>query len=269
MKNSIGSKKKAKSFPWLDETPAWERREAQRHYDPRRDVFESSFLEKPLPRTEALRRRRRGEPLEYILAHVHLGGRTLRCDSRALIPRAETETLARRFTGRLTGLPPGPVVDCGTGCGLLADWVARRSPRPVIAVDLDPDALELARENRRDDGHYELLRGDRLEAVGGDIAGVVANLPYVIRGEDELPESVRRFEPDGALYCPADADRFYGGFLERAAEILRPGGELWMELDPRWIDRLTPRVRQRAGWERVIPHRDLREKNRFLQLIAS
>ncbi len=269
MKNSTGSKKKAKSFPWLDEAPAWEQREATRHFDPERDVIVSSFLDQPLPHPEALRRRRRGEPLEYILGHVHLGGRRLRCDPRALIPRPETETLARRFTDRLSEMPAGPIVDCGTGTGVLADWVAARSSRDVIAVDRDPGALELARDNRRPGSHYALMQGDRLEAVGRGVAGVVANLPYVERGGDDLEESVRRFEPDGALYYPGDGESFYGGFLRRAAAILRPDGQLWMELDPGWIERLTRRARAQTEWRRIVSHRDLADKPRFLQLIAS
>lgn len=253
----------------MDEVPAWEQREANRHYDPGREVFESPFLDGPLPRTEALRRRRRGEPLEYILGHVHLGGRELRCDPRALIPRTETETLARRFTGRLPDLPAGPIVDCGTGGGFLADWVARRCDRPVVAVDVDRPALQLARENRRVDGSYALLQADRLEAVGVGIAGVVANLPYVMRGDADLEDSVRRFEPDVALYCPGKGESFFLGFLERSTEVLRSGGEVWMELNPRWIQRLAPRIRTRSGWSRVHVHRDLRGANRFLQLVAA
>jgi ribosomal protein L11 methyltransferase len=47
----------------------------------------------------------------------------------------------------LRQLPPGPVLDIGCGSGILALAAARAWHRPALAVDIDPLAVMVAREN--------------------------------------------------------------------------------------------------------------------------
>ncbi|MDQ3822959.1 MAG: 50S ribosomal protein L11 methyltransferase [Actinomycetota bacterium] len=52
----------------------------------------------------------------------------------------------------LLGLPPGAVLDIGSGSGVLAIAAARLGHRPVIAVDNDPAAVEATAENAAANG---------------------------------------------------------------------------------------------------------------------
>lgn len=237
---------------WLADTPDWERREIQRHYRPDSDSLHSSYLSGPVPLAEARERRREGEPLEYILAHCHAGSFTLKTDSRALVPRPETENLVRRVREDLKDRPDGPVVDCGTGSGFIAGMIAGTSSRLIVGVDRFEDPLELARENRRLHGwRIELLRADRLRALAPGLACVVANLPYVRKGSRRLETSVREHEPSTALFAAGDRLSFYEEFHEQAADRLRPGGVLWMELEPDLADRLHGSLRSASAWSTV------------------
>lgn len=224
---------------WVDETPAWEQREVDRHLTSDETHLRSEFIESPISLQKARERRSNGEPLEYILGHCHVADMTLGLNESVLIPRPETETLLRRFSDRLEALPDGALIDCGTGSGVLAVGIARSSDRFVVGTDVSRSALQLARDNaRRNESRVQFLMADRLEPLRGPVAGIVANLPYVLRDSSRLEDSVRKYEPHEALFVPDDPETFYGEFLNRALDILRPAGELWMELDGELLEQV-------------------------------
>jgi len=121
---------------------------------------------------EAVRRREAGEPVAYIRGLKEFHGLAFSVDSRALIPRPETETLVDIAIGevmaRLSDRPyeagggpggggdPIRIADVGTGSGAIAVAiaVALRERRvtmgrhvTILATERSPEALQLAREN--------------------------------------------------------------------------------------------------------------------------
>lgn len=150
-----------------------------------------------------LARRERREPVAYILGYKWFRGISLRVDPRALIPRPETELLVEVSLALRSG---ARVADVGTGGGAVA--LALKMERPDLAVtgiDTSEDALAVARENRDRLGvDVELVRADLLDRDRYD--AVVANLPYVARG-DRLPPEIELFEPPDAVYAGVDGLR--------------------------------------------------------------
>ncbi len=125
-----------------------------------------------------LARREAREPVAYILGRREFRRLALAVDRRVLIPRPETELLVEVGLG----LAPGTrVVDVGTGSGAVA--LALKDERPdlvVRGIDIDPDALEVARANAARLGlEVEFARADLLDGERYD--AVLANLPYVAR----------------------------------------------------------------------------------------
>src|SRR5258708_36983577 len=98
---------------------------------------EKSFL-------EYVSRRKRGEPIAYIVGHKEFYGLDLAINPAVLIPRPETEllvdlALARSFES---------MVDLGTGSGALALAVKKQRPAAkVVAVEASAAALVVARRN--------------------------------------------------------------------------------------------------------------------------
>ena len=152
---------------------------------------------------ELVARRARNEPVAYILGEWGFRRLTLKVDRRALIPRPETEVVVERCLAHLRGLDAPRVVDVGTGTGAIALAIADEHPGArVTALDVSPEALELARENAAATGlDVELLEHDvRLGLPGGSYDLVVSNPPYV--EPDDLPAlmpDVRDYEPHVAL----------------------------------------------------------------------
>ena len=91
-----------------------------------------------------------GEPLQYVIGHVDFWGLQIKCDSRALIPRPETELLVEEVLNCriMNDKHPATVVEIGTGTGCIVLTLAKQRPDANFkAVDLSSEALELAREN--------------------------------------------------------------------------------------------------------------------------
>jgi release factor glutamine methyltransferase len=144
------------------------------------------------------------EPVAYILGKRHFRRLELDSDSRALIPRPETELLVE--VG-LT-LPAGwRVLDVGTGSGAVA--LALKDERPHLRVtgsDLSEDALALARANGERLGlDVRWLAADLLEGVPDEFDAILSNPPYVPDGDRAtLAPEILRHEPASALFAGED-----------------------------------------------------------------
>ena len=147
-----------------------------------------------------LERRRKREPLAYVLGEWGFRRLTLKTDARALVPRPETEVLVERALALISDMPEPRVLDVGVGCGAIALAIADEHPGSrVTGVDKSPDALALARENAQSLGIDIDLRtgGADVAAEGWDL--VVSNPPYVAQAALSSLQPELRWEPYAAL----------------------------------------------------------------------
>ena len=187
---------------------------------------------------EALTRLRQGEPLPYVLGEWNFYGLPLYVGPQVLIPRDDTCALAELAIHRALFLDQDPrILDlcCGSGCIGLA-IASRLKDARVTLGDLSKEALSVARKNIQRNhlgGRVSCVQVDAMEeppAFLGKFDMIVSNPPYVTAGEmEELPPSVRDFEPHMALYGGPDGLDFYRSITERYRSILKPGGFLCYE----------------------------------------
>lgn len=212
----------------------------------------------------AVERRARGEPLAYVTGVVGFRTLVLRSDSRALIPRPETEGVVDRA---LALSPGGVAIDVGTGTGCLAlSLRAEGRYGRVAAVDIDRAALSLAEQNRRRLGlEVDLLLGDLTMPVASASADlVVSNPPYVSEGEyAALPPGVRDFEPRLALASGADGLDASRRLLRDGLRVLRPGGWIILELASNRGETLAV-LASELGWRDLRVDEDLFGRSRYL-----
>lgn len=190
-----------------------------------------------LARFRALVKRRRGhEPVAYLRGEREFYGRTFRVDARVLIPRPDTETLVTVALHRTRHVSMAMrALDLCTGSGCVAITLARERPTGfVVASDLSPGALDVARNNAQRLGAYNMsfLAGDLFEAVKGMRFDVVtANPPYIPSAEIAgLAADVREHEPRMALDGGESGTRLTSKIIEQAREHLEPGGTLAVEV---------------------------------------
>lgn len=178
-----------------------------------------------------------GEPLQYVVGSTEFWGLEIMCDSRALIPRPETELLVEEVLGCriMTDKRPAAVVDVGTGTGCIAITLAKqRTDAAIKAVDLSAEALDLAQENAGRhgvQGRILWMQNNLLERFAPDSTDVVvANLPYISSGDwKTLSSSVRNYEPKTALDAGPTGMELIEDLALQARSVLVPEGMLFLE----------------------------------------
>lgn len=171
-----------------------------------------------------IERRLQREPSAYIAGMREFFGLEFEVTPAVLIPRPETELLVEIGLAELRAHPRSVVVDVGTGSGCIAVSVAANAPSAtVIATDVSPDALAVARRNAtRHGANVTLTRGHLASAIAR--AGIIlANLPYIPSTVVEtLDPEIRDWEPRCALDGGPDGLSLIGPLIADCATRLHP-----------------------------------------------
>ena len=186
---------------------------------------------------DLVKRRRSREPIAYLRGEREFYGRTFHVDPRVLIPRPDTEALVEVALARSTHVSLSMrLLDLCTGSGCVAITMARQRPTSdVVASDLSPDALAVARHNAYRLGAYNVafVESDLFASIpAGSLFDVItANPPYIASGEiGTLMADVRDFEPRMALDGGPDGLDFVRRIVSRAPAFLDEGGVLAIEV---------------------------------------
>ena len=179
----------------------------------------------------------------------------LTAPGRVFTPRAATEGLVDAALGHIDRRPLR-IADVGTGSGVIGVSIAVAAPQvEIYATDVNPEAVSLARSNAERHGvgdRVQVLEGDLLAPVPGQVDLVVANLPY-------LPESQPRpeydNEPPEAVYAPGDGLGPLRQLLTicEAGKLAMPGFALVqyqrdvLEADCQHLPQLRERLARRAA----------------------
>jgi release factor glutamine methyltransferase len=228
-----------------------------------------------------IRRRQLGEPTQYLTGKQEFWGLEFEVTPDVLIPRPETEHLIEVALDRLAvrevraGRPSRldghgvTIVDVGTGSGCIAAALAKELPAATIyATDVSRAAIEVAKRNAGRLGFDE-----RIKFVGSDLLGefcgdsassrtltfdlIISNPPYISRREaDTLPIEVREHEPETALYGGEEGYELYGQLIPQAAECLKPGGLLVLELGYNSLPAVQPLLDD-STWHNIAVTNDL------------
>jgi len=180
---------------------------------------------------EMVGRRLSGEPLQYIRGETEFFGRRFMVDSRALIPRPETEILVETLLSRLKGNVS--VLDVGTGTGCIAITAKLECPHVrMTALDQSLQALSLAQQNARSLGAgVQLVGSDLVTAIRGTFDFIVSNPPYVPQGDiASLQIEVRSHEPLMALSPGPTGLECIEQLFRQSRQLLRAGGLLIFEI---------------------------------------
>jgi release factor glutamine methyltransferase len=227
---------------------------------------------------EMVRRRGEGTPVAYLVGHKEFYSIDLRVTEATLIPRPETEHVvievldrAKAMTSDRSSNQPLRIIDVGTGSGAIAVAVAKNLPDAVIkAIDCSAAALEVARYNVEKhslEDRVEVVQGDLLteipEEQQTDI--ICSNPPYVSQAEfEQMPPSVTKFEPVGALVSGPEGTDAISRLVEQAAPRLVAGGQLIFELSPMIADRCEQIVGATGAFGPVRFIKDLAGHRRVL-----
>jgi len=190
---------------------------------------------------EAIQRRTRRKPLQYIIGNQEFWGLEFRVTPDVLIPRPETEFIIEATLAIMQKRnQPARIIDLCTGSGCIAVSLAKElTSAHVIATDASKKALAVARENARNHGVTDRIRyleGDLFEPleeldIRGQIDIIVTNPPYVRSGDlTALQPEVRDHEPALALFAGSEGTEIAAKIISNAPEYLKKNGALIMEM---------------------------------------
>ncbi|MFV0438668.1 MAG: peptide chain release factor N(5)-glutamine methyltransferase [Desulfopila sp.] len=184
-------------------------------------------------------RRKKREPLAYIIQEQEFWSLPFFVDPAVLIPRPETEFLLESALAaqRHQPGPPGLALDLCCGSGVIAVVLARELGQRIVAVDVSAKALAVTRINCRRHGVENLvmpIRGDLLTAFlpNRSLSLVVANPPYVATSAllSAVAPEVRDYEPHLALDGGEHGLDLIYRIRQSLPRVLAPGGQVFMEI---------------------------------------
>jgi release factor glutamine methyltransferase len=190
---------------------------------------------------DAVNRRARREPLQYITGKQEFWGLDFSVTPDVLIPRPETELVVEAALKiiQATGSQV-TIIDLCAGSGCIAVSLAKETAASrIFATDKSDRALAVARENAR---KHDV--SDRIRFLEGDLFGplaeldlhgmadiIVSNPPYVRSGDlPTLQPEVRDFEPELALISGPEGTEIQQRIVATAPEFLKKYGALIMEM---------------------------------------
>ena len=184
--------------------------------------------------------RARRLPLSYVLGQCDFLDLSLEVDSRVLVPRPETEILAKAMIAKYKHVNSSnpQFLDLGTGCGCLALSLAKNLKATVWASDISKGALKVASENVKRQNlskNIRLIHGDLFKPFSnkkfhGFFSGIISNPPYVSLVEQKqlMPEVLK--EPRIALFAGKNGLNVIEKIVAQAPRYLKRGGWLGLEI---------------------------------------
>ena len=163
-----------------------------------------------------------GYPIQYLIGYVNFYGYKINVNQSVLIPRYETEYLVEKtikyakemFNNKIN------ILDIGTGSGCIAIALKKELNSDVNASDIKEEALEVARENARiNNANINFIKSDMLDNITGQYDIIISNPPY-ISYDEEIMDSVKKYEPHSALYAKDNGLFFYKKILDNVKKHL-------------------------------------------------
>lgn len=218
----------------------------------------------------ALEDLKQSRPIQHIIGYTDFCGCRIEVSPDVLIPRPETEEMVQWIISTfIIHHSSFNILDLCTGSGCIAIALKKAFPAAdVTAVDVSPEALEIARQNAQNNGvEVQLVEGDVLSGVDG-LSGsyglIVSNPPYVRDSERaQMAANVLDYDPALALFVPDDDPlRFYKAIAIIAKEHLAEDGQVVVEINEALAEETCVLFREQGFTPRV--HEDFRGKQRWI-----
>ena len=217
---------------------------------------------------DAIRRRSRREPLQYITGKQEFWGLDFFVTPDVLIPRPETELLVEAAVKIAKDAGhAATIVDLCTGSGCIAVSVAKElGDARIFATDTSARALAIARKNAQKhgvSGRIRFLEGDLYGPLAeldllGRVDVISANPPYIRSGDlPMLQAEVKDYEPEAALVAGPEGTEIQKIIIDKAMAFLKKQGSLIMEMGMGQAEAFTGMVAADTAYDKPEIRKDL------------
>ena len=216
-----------------------------------------------------INRRKKKEPIAYILNKKEFWSTNFIVDKNVLIPRPDTEVILFDIKDRFTNRERLSVLDIGTGSGcILLSILKEYKNLRGVGIDKSRKAIHIAQSNSD-----LLLINNRSKFIKCDIDNykidqyydlIVSNPPYICSHKiKNLSEDIRGFEPAAALDGGVTGLVTVNKVINKAKKILKIGGYLYLEIGYDQSRRVC-RILEKNNFRVVGKLMDYKKKNRCI-----
>ena len=182
-----------------------------------------------------IERRRKGEPVAYLVNKKEFWKNTFYVDKNVLIPRPDTELIVAQVLKTYSKDKYLQVLDIGTGSGcILLSLLAERPQFCGTGIDISKQSINVSKYNAK---RLNLI--NRVKFYNSDVDNfknrkydlIVSNPPYIeISNLKYLERDVINFEPKLALNGGFDGFSKIRKVINKAAVLIKRNGKLILEI---------------------------------------
>lgn len=210
-----------------------------------------------------------GYPIQYLIGYVDFYGYKINVNEDVLIPRYETEYLLEKviniskkiFSNKIN------ILDIGTGSGAISIVLKNELNSNVTACDISKKALNVAINNAKiNNSSIKFIESDIFSNINDKFDIIISNPPY-ISSDEAIMDSVKKYEPNLALYAPKDGLYFYEEIIKDARKYLNDKFIIAFEIGW-WQGNLIRDISKRYFNDSIIRiEKDLTDRDRYLFII--
>lgn len=222
-------------------------------------------------------------PTQYILKEWEFRDLLLKMRIPVFIPRPETEELVELIAQQLRAHENYKILEvgCGSGAISLALLNESRGIKQIIAIDQSQAACNLTLENAKNLNLSDRLKvfkhklesgqlPDEITSITDKFDIIISNPPYVpTKDIFKLDPEIYLYEDIRAIDGGSEGLDIIKNLLELAANHLKKGGNLWIEVDHRHAEIIAKLVENNCEeWNLkfVASYKDIFKKERFVEI---
>ena len=182
-----------------------------------------------------IKRRKKGEPIAYLINKKEFWNHTFYIDCNVLIPRPDTEILVEETLKLFSKSSKLRILDIGTGSGcILLSILKERRNFLGIGIDISKNAIKVANFNaklQQLSNRVKFYKSDVDKFLIGKYDIVLSNPPYIKKKDLKyLEKDIVDFEPKIALDGGRDGFSKITKVINKASKLIKKNGRFILEI---------------------------------------
>ena len=215
-----------------------------------------------------IERRKKREPVAYILNKKEFWKKNFQVNSDVLIPRPDTEVLVEQVLKYLPLHSSKSILEIGTGSGcIILSVLAERKKCYAKAIDISKKALKVANCNAKIQhlkNRIEFIYSSIDKFYVGKYDIILSNPPYIKSTSiKSLGDEIRFYEPKIALDGGYDGYSLIREVVKKSSYLIKTGGKLFLEIGHEQIYEVKKLLKENQFYVNNVA-KDLKNINRCI-----
>ncbi len=215
-----------------------------------------------------LSRRKRKEPIAYIIGYKYFWKYRFLTNKSVLIPRPDTELIIEESLNYLSIDNSKKILDIGTGSGCIIISLIKEMPKcKATALDISLKAIKVAKTNAKlhqleNKINFINIDIDKYKSSNYDL--VISNPPYINSIDlNRLDDDIKFHEPKLALSGGSDGFRSIYKVIKKSKKLLKINGKLILEIGHKQKNQIVKMLKENNFYINKIA-KDLSKKDRCI-----